>query len=203
MAAADALSRVPNALSQMQTVDHDQGLLASTFVQASLNRPYQIDESTAQDPIHRKLSKCMQEGWPQRLSDVDRNAKPFYHIRSELYKRPCLLWPDSHTRSLSGKCTSGSASSSRNTRSQELRKPGRVLAISKQGHWSPINSCEICQSHRNDNPPQPLWDRSAWSPMDAIWHGLFLSEGQDVHFNSGLLFQVCRSMADDEFYSLF
>uniref|UniRef100_A0A131YJ66 RNA-directed DNA polymerase n=1 Tax=Rhipicephalus appendiculatus TaxID=34631 RepID=A0A131YJ66_RHIAP len=163
LSVADALSRSPDPQSKIETADSDPGLMVSTLVQASPIKLKQIQEATDRDPTLQQLSKYIQQGWPERLSDVHPVAKPYFHIRSELYITEGFV------------CCGQRLAIPAALQAEVLEKLHQahrgIVACkglaSQSVYWPSLNkdivnlvsSCDICQSNQKSNPQQPLLDR--------------------------------------------
>lgn len=182
---ADALSRAPDKTSTISAYDDDPGPLICTLVSASPSKLTEIQEHTKRDPALIQVSRYIRQGWPDRLSNVHPEAKPYYQVRDELYlSQGCVCF---NQRLVIPKACQSDVL-------QRLHMSHRGIALSKSVarqsiYWPGLSkdiekmvmACEICQRHQKAHPHQPLLDRDI---PDRPWQRIAM----DFFHHNGLTY---------------
>ena len=93
MLTADMLSRahLPDVnasvfVRELEEVDHRANLPVSDA------RLEQVTHASANDPVLKQLRGVIQNGWPERKSDVSECLRPYFDLRDELVVQDVLVF---------------------------------------------------------------------------------------------------------------
>ena len=136
----------------------------------------QIPQSTKKDPLLAKVSRCVQEGWPET---PEKEIQPFWNRRLELSLHDgCIVWggrvvgPGVWREHLLSELHGG--------------YPGvlRMKSLARGLVWWPgidcqieetVKQCEKCQQSRSSPPPAPLhpwsWPTCPWTRLHMDFAG--------------------------------
>lgn len=153
---ADGLSRLPNVQNK-STIDLD---IRVDNVNFSEDRITKIRRETCQDPILSGLKDIIITGWPEKISQLPSDIRPYWNFRDQLSMEDGIL--------LNGKRIIIPPNQQKDILTQlhtaHLGIEKTKLLASTSVYWLGINKaidqavsqCKTCQQHQKAQTPEPL-----------------------------------------------
>ena len=161
MLIADALSRahLPEvnasvSVRELEEVDHRVNLPLSDA------RWQQVTHASANDPVLKQLRDVIQDGWPERKSDVSECLRPYFDLRDELVVQDVLVFKGA--RLVVPTCMRKELMSV--AHSTHIGIEGCLRRVRECLFWPRIASdvkdfvfkCDVCLAYRTSQTKEPL-----------------------------------------------
>ena len=138
----------------MEEVDHRANLPLSDA------RWQQVTHASANDPVLKQLRDVIQDGWPERKSDVSECLRPYFDLRDELVVQDVLVFKGAHL--VVPTCMRKELMSV--AHSTHIGIEGCLRRVRECLFWPRIASdvkdfvskCDVCLAYRTSQTKEPL-----------------------------------------------
>ncbi|KAG1670042.1 hypothetical protein GQR58_017161 [Nymphon striatum] len=153
---ADGLSRLPNPAEQSEMNFNTR----VDYFRFSAEKITELSEHAKRDPIFNLLKETIVAGWPNRLSELPKEIRSYWHYRDQLsiddglvLKGQQVIIPASFQNAILQKLHTA-----------HLGSDKTKLLAKECVYWNNINadidnlvkSCAVCQEHQKSQMPEPL-----------------------------------------------
>nr|XP_034828815.1 uncharacterized protein K02A2.6-like [Maniola hyperantus] len=173
---ADSLSRAALPECSEDELDEDVMVHVNMLVKnlpISEERLQWLVEATENDECLQLLKKYYQKGWPDRKSEVNKLVLPYWNCRHEVHavgnlllKGNSLIIPTKLRSEILKIIHSGHQGIEK---SKNFARGVVYWPLMSHDIQQCVENCEICLSHRNANPPEPLMSHKICSfPWEKV-----------------------------------